>query len=273
MKSIGRALVVLSLLTVLLVTASPAQAATPGFVIVTYGDTLDSIAARNGTTVEALLQANSLPSSRFVLVGQRLVIPSGNSVPAPISAPAGSGVYTVSPGDTVRNISARFGTTVEALAGANGLSNLNYIFIGQRLIIPGGLKIPAPANPPTAPVNGKWILVDISDQRITAYDGTTVLKTVLVSTGVARHPTPIGSYKVYLKVASQTMSGGTGSERYVLPGVPWIMYFAGENAVHGTYWHKNFGKPMSHGCVNLTIADAKWFYDWAPLGTPVIVRQ
>lgn len=116
MKSTARALVALALFTVLFATPSPAHAASPGFVIVNYGDTLYSIAMRNGTTVDALVQANGLPSSTFVLVGQRLVIPSGNSVPAPISAPAGSGMYVISAGDTVRNIAARFGITVDALA-------------------------------------------------------------------------------------------------------------------------------------------------------------
>ena len=68
------------------------------------------------------------------------------------------------------------------------------------------------------------------------------------------------------------MSGGSGADYYNLPGVPWVMYFAGANAIHGTYWHHNFGTPMSHGCINLTIDDAKWFYDWAEIGTPVILH-
>jgi len=82
----------------------------------------------------------------------------------------------------------------------------------------------------------------------------------------------VGHYKIYMKIPSQTMSGGVGAEAYYLPNVPWVMYFAGANAIHGTYWHHNFGHPMSHGCVNLTIDDAKWFYNWAEIGTPVITH-
>ena len=68
------------------------------------------------------------------------------------------------------------------------------------------------------------------------------------------------------------MSGGYASEYYYLPGVPWVMYFFQGYAIHGTYWHHNFGKPMSHGCVNLTIEDAKWFYNWAEIGTTVVTH-
>ena len=92
--------------------ASPALAASPGLVIVGWGDTLYSIATQNGTTVDALILANSLPDATHIWVGQRLVIPSGNSVPAPNGAPPGSGLYTVSAGDTVRNVAARFGITL-----------------------------------------------------------------------------------------------------------------------------------------------------------------
>ena len=131
----------------------------------------------------------------------------------------------------------------------------------------------APLSPAPAPTEGKWMDVDLSMQTITAFEGTTPLKTVLVSTGLPNHPTPIGTFAVYLKVASQTMSGGVGAERYVLPGVPWIMYFVGGDAVHGTYWHKDFGRPKSHGCVNLPVDASKWLFDWAPIGTMVVTHK
>jgi lipoprotein-anchoring transpeptidase ErfK/SrfK len=59
---------------------------------------------------------------------------------------------------------------------------------------------------------------------------------------------------------------------YNLPNVPWVMYFAGANAIHGAYWHNNFGRPMSHGCVNMRISEAQWLYNWASIGTPVVVH-
>ena len=60
---------------------------------------------------------------------------------------------------------------------------------------------------------------------------------------------------------------------YDLPGVPWVMYYYDEYAIHGAYWHANFGTPTSHGCTNMTIAEAKALYSWAPLGTKVIVQE
>ena len=286
MKIFLRVLIVL--LVLFIATTSlipPVAAASPGFVVVTWGDTLYSVAARNGTTIAALVRANGLPNPNFIYAGQRLVIPASSSglAPAPAPVPSAS-VYTVQAGDTLSAIAARYGTTLSATMRANNLYNPNFIYAGQRLNVPGRSAPPAPqpvsapANPPApgnsapAPTGGKWIDIDISAQTITAYQGNTPLKTVLVSTGVSWHPTPIGHYQIYMKIPSQTMSGGVGVEAYYLPNVPWVMYFAGANAIHGTYWHHNFGHPMSHGCVNLTIDDAKWFYNWAEIGTPVIVH-
>ena len=279
--------VLLALLVLLVATTSlvpPAAAASPSFVVVTWGDTLYSVAAKTGTTVDALVSANGLPNRNFIWAGQKLVVPgnygsTGPSVPLPASR-----VYIVNPGETLATIAARFGTTVSAIMRVNSIYNANFIYSGQRLNIPSGsaptvpqspsvpINPPAPGSSAPAPTSGKWIDVNISAQTITAYQGNTPVKSVLVSTGVSWHPTPVGHYKIYLKVQSQTMSGGVGAEAYSLPNVPWVMYFAGDNAIHGTYWHHNFGHPMSHGCVNLTIDDAHWFYDWAEMGTPVITH-
>ncbi|MCJ7432310.1 MAG: L,D-transpeptidase, partial [Anaerolineales bacterium] len=75
-------------------------------------------------------------------------------------------------------------------------------------------------------------------------------------------------YKVWIKLRSSDMSG----PGYYLPDVPYIMYFYGDYGLHGTYWHNNFGTPMSHGCVNLSISDAAWIYDFSREGTVVNVH-
>ena len=115
----------------------------------------------------------------------------------------------------------------------------------------------------------KRIELDLSEQRLYAYEGETSVFGALVSTGVSSMPTPLGTHRIYLKIRSQTMSG----PGYSLPNVEFVAYFYKSYALHGTYWHNNFGQPMSHGCVNLTNPDAKWIYAWAPKGTPVLVRQ
>ncbi len=82
-------------------------------------------------------------------------------------------------------------------------------------------------------------------------------------------PTPVGKFKIRSKYLAQAMSG----PGYYLPNVPHVMYFYGQDALHGTYWHNNFGHPMSHGCVNLSREDAEWLYNWAPIGTEVVISQ
>jgi lipoprotein-anchoring transpeptidase ErfK/SrfK len=90
-----------------------------------------------------------------------------------------------------------------------------------------------------------------------------------VSTGTRKTPTPRGTFRIYRKYAKQRMRG----PGYDLPNVPWVMYFRrGGYAIHGTYWHSNFGQPMSHGCVNMPIGEAAWLYQWASNGTVVVVQ-
>ena len=98
--------------------------------------------------------------------------------------------------------------------------------------------------------------------------GRTPVFSTLVSTGVPRTPTVIGRFAIRYKLPRQHMRG----PGYSLPNVPWVMYFYRNYAIHGTYWHNAFGRPMSHGCVNMRVRDARWLYYWAPVGTPVVVR-
>ena len=129
--------------------------------------------------------------------------------------------------------------------------------------------------PPTAaiPPSGgnpaeRWIDINLSAQSVTAYEGSTPVRTFIVSTGLPNTPTVTGQFSIYLRYDSQTMSG----PGYYLPGVQWVQYFYQGYALHGTYWHNNFGQPMSHGCVNMTNADALWMYQWADYGTVVNIH-
>ncbi len=115
---------------------------------------------------------------------------------------------------------------------------------------------------------GRWIDVDLGNQRVTAYSGATPVKSFYVSTGIARYPTVTGTFRIWVKLLRTDMAG----PGYYLPGVPYTMYFYRSYALHGTYWHSNFGTPMSHGCVNLETDDAKWLYSFAKVGTLVNVH-
>ena len=113
-----------------------------------------------------------------------------------------------------------------------------------------------------------WIDVNLSEQRLYAYEGDTLVNSFIVSTGTWQTPTVTGQYKIWVKLRSAAMSG----PGYYLPDVPFIMYFYKGYGLHGTYWHNNFGTPMSHGCVNLTIPDAEWVYNFTRVGTLVNVH-
>jgi lipoprotein-anchoring transpeptidase ErfK/SrfK len=124
-------------------------------------------------------------------------------------------------------------------------------------------------NPaPVINVSSRWIDVNLSEQRTYAYDGNQLIRSFIVSTGTWQHPTVTGQYRVYVKYVSAPMSG----PGYYLPNVPYIMYFYRGYGLHGTYWHNNFGTPMSHGCINLTIPDSEWLYNWASVGTLVNIH-
>ncbi len=114
----------------------------------------------------------------------------------------------------------------------------------------------------------RWIDVNLSEQRTYAYEGDQIVNSFIVSTGTWQHPTVTGQFSVYVKYRSAPMRG----PGYYLPGVPYIMYFYKGYGLHGTYWHNNFGTPMSHGCINLRTEDAAWLFNWASVGTLVNIH-
>ena len=129
-------------------------------------------------------------------------------------------------------------------------------------------EAPVAHNDPGVSHPGRWIDVDLTHQTVYAYEGDQVVNTFIVSTGTWQHPTVTGSYKIYVKYRYTDMSG----PGYYLPNVPYTMYFYQGYGLHGTYWHHNFGTPMSHGCVNLRTDEAGWLFNWAEVGTIVNVH-
>jgi lipoprotein-anchoring transpeptidase ErfK/SrfK len=114
-----------------------------------------------------------------------------------------------------------------------------------------------------------WIEINLSSQRLFAWNGSKQAYAVIVSTGKKATPTPTGIFSIKSKRRLDRMRG----EDYDLPDVPYVMYFHQGYAIHGTYWHKRFGTPVSHGCINLAVDRAKWLFDWSEIGTPVIIHE
>lgn len=120
----------------------------------------------------------------------------------------------------------------------------------------------------------RWIEVDLSEQKLKAWDGNALYLETLISTGLPWFPTPQGEFRVWMKLRATRMEGGEGRYYYNLPNVPYVMFFENEEVpgwrgygLHGTYWHNDFGTVHSHGCVNLPTARAQELYEWV---TPIL---
>ena len=110
----------------------------------------------------------------------------------------------------------------------------------------------------------KWIGINLYEQVLTAYEGALPVFTTLISSGLPQWPTNEGLHHVWLRRQNGSMSGAfQRSDFYSLQEVPWTQYFDGGIALHGAYWHDGFGLRRSHGCVNASLTDAKWLYEWS----------
>lgn len=123
---------------------------------------------------------------------------------------------------------------------------------------------------PDVPDALKYIYVDLATQSVTAFEDDQPVLVSRCSSGAGRTKTPPGNFRTFHKGPSvhMTNEGDDEANVYDLPGVPWVSFFTGTGiAFHGTYWHNDFGRPRSHGCVNLPSADAKFLYRWT---SPVV---
>lgn len=110
----------------------------------------------------------------------------------------------------------------------------------------------------------KWIEIDLSQQKLFAHEGNSVAHTFDISSGLPWMPTVTGEFRIWAKVSSQRMRGGSVSDGtfYDLPNVVFVQYFHKGYGIHGAYWHNDFGRPRSHGCVNMRNEDAKTLFYW-----------
>ncbi|MDZ7961310.1 MAG: L,D-transpeptidase [Aulosira sp. DedQUE10] len=115
----------------------------------------------------------------------------------------------------------------------------------------------------------RWIQINLSKQRLIAWEGKTPVYATMISTGKKSTPTRIGTFKIQSKHKSTRMRG----RDYDVPDVPYTMYYQGGYGIHGAYWHKKFGTPVSHGCINVAPNHAKWLFNWASVGTSVFIHK
>ena len=145
---------------------------------------------------------------------------------------------------------------------------------GEQVGVPkvadiGKSKVLGVANP-----EERWIEVDLSEQKLRAWDGSSLFLETPISTGLPWWPTPKGEFRIWIKMRFSKMEGGSGRYYYYLPNVPYVMYYSNAQvpsyrgySLHGTYWHNAFGTQRSHGCVNLPTPIAERLFYWT---TPVL---
>jgi lipoprotein-anchoring transpeptidase ErfK/SrfK len=182
--------------------------------------------------------------------------------PAPTSVPTQRATATTAPTEAPTDIPTEPPTVIPAATETPGV-------VAMEIIEDTPTSEYKPPKPEEVVGNGaRWIDVDLTNQMVYAYEGDVIVNSFVVSTGTWLTPTVTGKHKIYIKVRVQDMRG----PGYHLRDVPYVMFFHGDYGLHGTYWHNNFGTPMSRGCVNLTIDDAAWLFNWASVGTVVNVH-
>lgn len=282
---------------------NPLVAAAPITHIVRRGETLSQIAATYDVSVDIIMRANNITDASRIFSGTELQIWAPNYLDQNIVAPDSENVidtesgtetvinsqepeerveYVVQAGEHLSQIARKYDVSWLAIAEVNNITDPDTVFAGMTLIIPNGTDVvsqnvayasynnilPATTDPGARVGIGREIVVVLSTQMTYAYEDGELKHSALVSTGLPATPTVQGDYKIWNKTRAQTMSG----PGYYLENVEWVMYFYQGYGFHGTWWHDNFGQPMSHGCVNMTNEDAQWLYEFASLETPVHVR-
>lgn len=282
---------------------NPLVAAVPITHVVQRGETLTQIAATYDVSVDVIMRANNITDPSRIFFGTELQIWAPNYLDQNIVQSDDENVtnaedveetttnsqesaerveYIVQAGEHLSQIARKYNVSWLAIAEVNNITDPNMVYAGMTLLIPNGGDIvsqnvayasynnilPATTDPGPRVGTGREIVVVLSTQMTYAYEDGELKYSALVSTGLPATPTVQGDYRIWNKTRSQTMSG----PGYYLENVEWVMYFYQGYGFHGTWWHDNFGQPMSRGCVNMTNEDAKWLYEFASLETPVHVR-
>ena len=128
-------------------------------------------------------------------------------------------------------------------------------------------------TPPDGVTNNRWIDVNLAEQSLAVYDNRQLVFATVIASGLEPYWTKPGLFQIYQKKETETMRNNDPAEFYYLDDVPWTMYFDSARALHGAYWRTRLGYPQSHGCVNLSVGDAHWLFNWAVEGDWVYVHD
>jgi lipoprotein-anchoring transpeptidase ErfK/SrfK len=223
-----------------------------------------------------LVELNGLYNPDQIVAGQRLTIPGSAAASSPAYQPQhASTTHSVKRGETLASIAHRYGVSLWTMIRVNSISNPALIVPGQTLVVPKTTSLASSA--PSRPSGGKRIVIDLSDQRMATFQGNVQVHSFVVSTGMPGANTVPGSYQVLDKYPNAYAYTWSLQMPY------WLgIYWAGslENGIHALpilpngqrLWAGYLGTPVSYGCVILGTEDARALYDWAEVGTPVIIQ-
>jgi len=179
----------------------------------------------------------------------------------------------------------RLFTATGQVVGMNGFMAYEEDFRGGMSIAAGNIDADGKAEVIVMPLQKsiegrtdffKYIDVDLSEQTLRAYKNGVKENEFLVSTGVDRYPTPTGEFPITAKLPLHDYKWSYGTDHpdnYDIPDVPYNLRFLPTVYIHNAYWHNNFGHKMSHGCVNVNLENARWIYEWATVGTMVVIHD
>jgi len=261
-------------------TSVPAAPANVGAThVVQAGENLYRISLQYGTTVQALVELNGLYNPGHIVAGQTLVIPGSPTIPTVAYQPQHAATtHTVQRGETLTAIAYRHNVSLWTLVQANHIANPSLILPGQTLVIPQTDSLPSASAPAPAPAgDGKRIVIDLSEQHLYAYEGEVLVYSFVASTGMPGSATRSGAFQVLDKIPNAYAS------TWDLQMPHWLgIYWAGplENGIHALpilsngqrLWEGYLGTPVSFGCVILGVEEAATLYDWAEVGTPVLIQ-
>jgi lipoprotein-anchoring transpeptidase ErfK/SrfK len=149
------------------------------------------------------------------------------------------------------------------------------VYEGEKVAVPQMASSPSEDRVLGQSTEEKWIEVNLTEQKLRAWQGSQLFLETPVSTGLPGYDTPTGEYRIWSKFRATKMEGGSGRYYYYLPNVPYVMFFENGQvpgyrgySLHGTYWHNDFGRVHSHGCVNLPTPVAKKLYYWTTPDLP-----
>jgi LysM repeat protein len=245
---------------------------------VQVGENLYRIALRYGVTVKSLVELNGIYNPDQLFVGQTLTIPGSPAASSVAYQPQhASTTHTVQPGETLTSISNQYGIGLWTLIQVNSIANSALILPGQTLVIPSPSSLASP-SPSAGPTGSKRIVVDLSDQHLYAFQGSALIHSFVVSTGMAGANTRPGTYQVLDKYTNAYAS------TWNLQMPFWLgIYWSGslENGIHALpilsngqrLWGGYLGTPVSYGCIVLGTQQARTLYYWAEVGTPVVIRH